>query len=157
MKKHLANLVTGCRILCGAGMLFCSVFSRSFYVLYLLGGFTDMIDGTIARRTSTVTAFGSKLDSAADLVFIGAACVKLLPVISLPGWVWGWGILIVILRVCNGKFWLDHTALNKMTGCLLFLLPLTLSFLDVNVSACLVCTAATLAVLQEMHTKTPAR
>ena len=157
MKKHLANLVTGCRILCGIGILFCPVFSRSFYVLYLLGGFTDMIDGTIARRTSTVTAFGSKLDSAADLVFIGAACIKLLPVISLPGWVWGWVLLILILRVIDRKVWLDHTLLNKITGMLLFLLPLTLSFLDVKISACLVCTAATFAAIQDIHTKTPAR
>ena len=150
MKKHLANLVTGCRILCGVGMLFCPVFSRSFYVLYLLGGFTDMIDGTIARKTGGVTTFGSKLDSVADLVFLIAACVKLLPVVHLPGWVWVWGVIIAGMRIANRKVLLEHTVLNKVTGFLLFLFPLTVSILDVKVSACLICTAATLAALQEI-------
>ena len=131
-------------------MLFCPVLSPSFYALYLLGGLTDMVDGTIARKTHAVTEFGSRLDSVADLVFIGTACVKLLPVVSLPGWVWCWVLLIVILRVSNRKVWLDHTVLNKVTGFLLFLLPLTLSFLDVKVSACVVCAVATLAALQEI-------
>ena len=45
-------------------------FSHQFYFLYLLCGFTDMIDGTIARKTKSVTTFGSGLDSVADFVCI---------------------------------------------------------------------------------------
>ena len=145
MRNHLANLVTSSRILCGIGLLFCPVFSPSFWGLYLLGGLTDMVDGTIAQKTHAVTEFGSKLDSIADLVFIGAACVKLLPVIHLPGWVWCWVILIAGMRIRNRKLLLEHTVWNKVTGFLLFLLPLTLPFLDVRYSACVVCIAATVA------------
>lgn len=108
-----------------------------------------MVDGTIARKLNSATGFGSKLDSVADLVFIGAACVKLLPVIHLPGWVWCWVILIAGIRIRNRKLLLEHTVWNKITGLLLFLLPLTLSFLDVKYSTCVVCTAATIAAVKK--------
>ena len=157
MKKHLANLVTGCRILCGMGLLFCPVFSPPFWGLYLLGGLTDMVDGTIARKTNSVTDFGSKLDSAADLIFITTACIKVLPAVHLPGRIWIWIILIAGMRICKGKLLLEHTVWNKVTGLLLFLFPLTLSFLDVKYSACVVCMIATFSALHDRHTKTPAR
>lgn len=156
MRKHLANLVTSCRILCSIGLLFCPVFSVPFYLLYLLCGSTDMIDGTIARKTNSVTLFGSKLDSAADLIFLIAACIKLLPVVHLPGWLWCWIILIGIIRTSKGKLLLEHTLLNKITGLLLFVLPLTLSFLEVRFSTSVVCAIATVSAIQDKHTKTPA-
>ena len=116
-----------------------------------------MVDGTIARKTHAVTDFGSKLDSVADLVFIAAACVKLLPVIHLPSWVWCWVILIAGMRVRNRTLMLEHTLWNKVAGFLLFLFPLTLSFLDVRYSACVICIIATISALYDRHTKTPAR
>ena len=116
-----------------------------------------MVDGTIARKLNSATGFGSKLDSAADLVFIVAACVKLLPVIHLPGLVWCWVILIGIMRLRKGNLLLEHTVWNKATGFLLFLLPLTLPFLDVQYSACVICIIATISALYDRHTKTPAR
>ena len=153
MRNHLANLVTSCRILCGVGLLFCPVFSTSFWGLYLVGGLTDMVDGTIARKLNSATGFGSKLDSAADLVFVVAACCKLLPVIHLPGWIWCWVVLIAGMRIRNRTLILEHTVWNKVTGFLLFLFPLTLSFLDVKYSACVVCTAATVAAVNSKAVK----
>ena len=44
----MANIITGCRILCSIFLLFVPVLSPIFYFLYLVAGFTDMIDGTIA-------------------------------------------------------------------------------------------------------------
>ncbi len=41
------------------------VFSPAFYILYLTGGLSDMIDGTVARRTKTVSEFGERIDTAA--------------------------------------------------------------------------------------------
>ena len=49
MIKHIANLVTGCRIL-GSVLLFFPAFSVEFYIIYIFCGFSDMIDGTIARK-----------------------------------------------------------------------------------------------------------
>lgn len=42
-----------------------------------------------------------------------------------------------------------HSVMNKITGLLLFLLPFTLSFVDVQYSAIVVCSIATFAAIQE--------
>ena len=70
--EHMANVVTVSRILFSILLLFTHAFSPSFYFLYLTAGFTDMIDGAIARKTNTACEFGSKLDTAADAVFVAA-------------------------------------------------------------------------------------
>ena len=157
MKKQIANLVTGCRIVCGIGMMFFPVFSSGFFAAYLLGGLTDMMDGTIARKMGAASDFGARLDSAADLIFVACAAVKLLPALELPLWLWAWALLILILKAVNlgigfarEKRWLVfHTAWNKRAGFLLFLWPLTLSFLPPACSAAAVCCAATIAAVQE--------
>ena len=64
------------------------MFSPKFYCLYCVAGFTDMIDGTIARKTGSASTFGSTLDSIADFVFIMACLIKLLPVLTLSTWLW---------------------------------------------------------------------
>ena len=65
----MANIITCCRILCSILLLFVPAFSSTFYILYLVAGFTDMIDGPIARKTNTANEFGSRLDTIADMVF----------------------------------------------------------------------------------------
>ena len=44
----IANIITYCRIILSVLMLLFPVFSPEFYLFYLLSGFSDMIDGTIA-------------------------------------------------------------------------------------------------------------
>ena len=90
----MANIVTGCRISGSILLLVFPAFSSWFYILYLVCGFTDMIDGTIARKTNTVSEFGARLDTAADFLFAGVCLVKLLPVVHMPGWLWIWISLI---------------------------------------------------------------
>ena len=157
MKKYLANIITLFRIISSIWLLLLPVFSIRFYVVYLFCGFTDMIDGAIARKTHSVTEFGSKLDSVADLIFVVVAFVKLLPVISLPNWLWVWIAIIALIKVANILFgWIsakrlviEHTLMNKITGFVLFLLPLTLSFIEFKYSAVVVCTVATMSAIQE--------
>ena len=115
------------------------------------------IDGTIARKTETVSSFGSKLDTAADLVFMAVCAVKLLPKINICIWLWVWIAVIAIVKVTNivigfirrKKLVALHTVLNKTTGLLLFFLPLTLQFIVPTYSLAVVCTVATIAALQE--------
>ena len=157
MKKHIANTLTGVRILGSILLLFFPVFSEAFYTLYLLCGFTDMIDGTVARKTNSVSELGSKLDTAADLAFVTASLIKLLPAISIPQWVWIWGGGIAMIKIgtilwgyaSKKQFVALHTVLNKVTGLLLFLLPLTLSFVEIKYSAIPVCSIATFSAIQE--------
>ena len=153
----MANLITAIRILCSVALLFCAALSPWFYVLYITAGLSDMVDGWVARKTNTVSDFGSKLDTVADIIFVVACLVKLLPVLHLPVWIYVWVGIIAGIKVFNivysyvvrKQFITDHSILNKLTGALLFLLPLTLSVIDVKYSAAVVCAVATVAGIQE--------
>ncbi len=57
LKKYIANIITSCRIVCSILMLFFPGFSVQWYILYLLCGFSDMIDGTVARKTNSDSEF----------------------------------------------------------------------------------------------------
>ena len=158
-KAGLANLISGTRILCSAALLICPAFSASFYVLYLMAGLTDMIDGAVARMTGTTSEFGAKLDTAADFVFVAVCLWKLLPSLAVPLWLWIWIVLIALIKMINiisgyviqKRFVAMHTIMNKVTGILLFILPLTLPIVELKYSAPLVCAAATFAAIQEGH------
>lgn len=91
MTKHIANILTGCRISGSILLLFFPVFSIGFYITYLLCGFSDMIDGTIARKTNSTSKFRSQLDTVADLIFVVVSLIKLMPAIQIPEWLWIWG------------------------------------------------------------------
>ena len=157
MKKHLANMITGLRIIVSFVLLLFDALSLPFYITYLLCGFSDMIDGTIARKTNAVSEFGSKLDTVADAVFMAVCAVKLLPMIYLPIWVWIWIAVIAIIKSANivmgffrrKKLVAYHTVLNKITGLLLFLLPFKLQFIEPTYSFAVVCSVATIAAVQE--------
>ena len=153
----MANLITGIRVLASVGLLFCPALSPSFFALYLLAGLADMIDGPVARKTHTATAFGAKLDTAADILFAAVCLVKLLPVLNIPLWMFIWIGLIALIKIMNivsgfvirKRFVSVHTPMNKATGALLFLLPLTVSCIDLRYTAPIVCAVATFAALQE--------
>ena len=157
MKKYIANVITGGRIIFSLPLLFISLSSTRFYLLYLFCGFSDMIDGTIARKLNAVSSFGSKLDTVADIVFMAVCLIKLLPIINLSVWIWIWIAVISIIKMNNivlgfvrkKKLVAYHTVLNKITGLLLFLLPLTLQFIEPAYSFAVVCIIATIAALQE--------
>ena len=157
MIKHIANIITGCRIFGSILLLFFPAFSSEFYIIYILCGFTDMIDGTIARMTNSAGELGSKIDTVADIVFVTASLIKILPAINIPVWLWVWGIVISIIKIGNiiwgyisqKQFVSLHTVMNKITGLLLFLLPLTLSFAELKYSSIAVCSIATVAAIQE--------
>ena len=153
----MPNVITAIRILCSIAILFCDALSPWFYVLYITAGVSDMVDGWVARKTNTVSDFGSKLDTVADILFVVVCLVKLLPILHLPVWIYVWVAVIACIKVFNivysivvrKQFLADHGILNKVTGALLFLLPLTLSFIEVKFSAAVVCAVATVAGIQE--------
>lgn len=157
MIKNAANIITGFRILGSILLLFFPVFSEVFYSIYILCGFSDMIDGTIARKTNSASEFGTKMDTVADLVFVTVSLIKMLPIINIPQWLWIWAVIIAIIKIGNiiwgyvskKQFISLHTIMNKVTGLSLFLLPLTLSFVEVKYSSIVVCSIATFAAIQE--------
>ena len=116
-----------------------------------------MVDGTIARKTNTTSKLGSQFDTIADLIFLVVSMFKLLPEIHIPQWLWIWGGVIAVIKISNIIWgWISkkqfvslHTILNKATGLLLFLLPLTISLMELKYIAIAVCVVATLSAIQE--------
>ena len=157
MSKHIANILTFCRIIGSILFLFFPTFSTAFYITYLLCGFSDMIDGTIARKTNSISKFGSQLDTIADTIFIVVAMFKILPTIHLPLLLWIWCGIIALIKISNivlgyafkKQFISLHTIMNKVTGLMLFLLPFTISFIELKYTATVVCTIATFSAIQE--------
>lgn len=155
----MANIVTSLRIVCSIALLFCPVFSPAFYALYLTAGVSDMVDGWIARRTHTASELGAKLDTIADIVFVIVCLVKMLPVLNIPVWLYVWIGVIALIKIINiisgfvvqKRFVSVHSIMNKTTGLLLFIFPLTISFIDLKYTAALVCIFATFAAIQEGH------
>lgn len=157
MKNQTANIITGCRIVCSILLLFLPLFSPGFYVVYLLCGFSDMIDGVVARKTKSCSSFGAKLDTVADLIFMVAVSCKLLPVVDVAQWLWVWIVIIAVVKLSNIVWGLlrrktlisVHSVLNKATGFVLFLLPLTIQILELNHSLTIACLIATIAAIDE--------
>ena len=158
-RKQIANIITISRILSSIYLLLCPVFSISFYIVYLFCGITDMVDGTIARKTKSVSELGARLDTVADSVFVSVCFVKVLPLMQLPTWLWTWIVIIAIIKIgnvvwgliSNKKLVSIHTILNKVTGFILFLLPLTFSFIEPLYSSAVVCFMATLSAINEVY------
>ena len=156
----MANLITCFRILASAALLFCQPLSPTFYVLYIAAGISDMVDGPVARRTNATTAFGEKLDTAADFLFMAVCLYKLLPVLDVPVWLWVWIAVTALIKVVNvvsgfavqKRFVTLHTIMNKAAGALLFLLlPLTFPCIELKYTSAVVCAVATFAAIQEGH------
>ena len=116
-----------------------------------------MIDGTVARKTNSDSEFGAGFDSVADFIFVVIAFIKFLPFIHIPKWVWIWIVVIATIKISiivwgfiyKKKLLSLHTIMNKATGLLLFLLPLTLPFFELKYSAIVVCSIATCSAIQE--------
>ena len=159
MKKQIASIITSSRILCSICLMLYPVFAVAFYIMYLFCGITDMVDGTIARKTKSVSETGARLDTVADTVFIAVCFAKILPLIQFPTWIWIWIVVIATIKIgnvvwgliCNKKLVSMHTILNKATGFLLFLFPLTLSFIEPMYSSVIVCSLATVSALNETY------
>lgn len=154
-KNHLANIITSIRILSAIALFFCPFFSIAFYSFYFLGGISDIFDGYIARKLKTETDLGAKLDTIADIVFFGIVLIKMVRALSFSKWLIIWIIGIALIKCINiisgfvisGHFVSEHTVLNKITGVLLFAVPLW----PVTLMFVITCTVATIAAVQESH------
>ena len=157
MIKKSANIITSCRVIFSILLLFTQMFSPAFYIIYLFCGFTDIIDGVIARKTDSCSDFGSKLDSGADFLFAIIALIKILPVITIPQFIWIWIAIIFLIKILNimyglikqKKYVVEHTNMNKITGLMLFIFPLTLPLIEITFTSVFICFIATIAAIQE--------
>lgn len=135
------------------------VFSPGFWILYCWCGFSDMIDGALARKMNTDSQLGSTIDSAADMVFVICSAVMILPKIHLPLWVWLWIAAIGLVKLIGivvgscrrRKLTVPHSMTNKLIGILLFLLSFAIVWFDALIPAVTVCSAATASLFEDFR------
>lgn len=148
----MANTITMIRIFCSFILLFCPM--SFFPVFYLVAGISDGLDGWIARRTHTESEWGAKLDSIADFCLLVVCCIRLLPVLFFPVWIWIW---IACIGICKGIHMLhqfgeyNHHKLNKIMGLLLYIFPFTISIINPVHSAIGLCIIATFILILEKY------
>lgn len=159
MKKHIANLITCTRMAGSVLMIFLPVHSVWFYIIYLACGLSDMADGAVARMTKSQSAFGAKLDTVSDFVFVAVSLAKFLTLFHFPAWLLVWIGVVSIIKVTNvaieffshKRLLSAHTFMNKLTGLCLFLLPFALRFTELKYSPVIMCALATAAAVEEWY------
>lgn len=157
--KTLPNIITIIRAIGTLGLLFFGVKGIAFWVIYFACGISDMLDGYLARKLHCESKIGALLDSLADIVFVACCCIKLIPALAFPNWLWIWALVIALLKVINQisalviykKCVFPHTIANKATGLLLFVgVPVTF-FVESLIPIIIIAIIATFAAIQEGH------
>jgi len=156
--KNLPNAITISRILLSVLLLFSKPFSLMFFIVYTTCGISDMVDGYIARKTNTISKFGMKLDSTADIVFTAAVLVLLLPAIWVPFMVLVWIIIIALIRIASlaagyirfKAFAALHTYANKATGLFLFCFPFLYVMVDTMALEYFLCIVASISAIEDL-------
>lgn len=153
---YIPNVITIFRIC--ASLLIPFAPNELFFPLYFFAGFTDILDGWLARKMNWTSHFGTLLDSLADLIFFIVVVLKIIFTIKLPAFLL-WGALIIVLIRCFTyligyfrfrQFASLHTYLNKLTGLLLFLSPILLLVLPINPFGILLLICGSLSALEEL-------
>lgn len=96
MLKNIPNALTTCRLVLIAPFLF-ALYRQSYmlaFYLYLLAGFTDGLDGWLARLYKWQSSFGSFIDPLADKLLIAASFIALALMGLLPWWL----VILVFMR-----------------------------------------------------------
>lgn len=114
-------------------------FCIPFLVLYILGGLSDVLDGSLARRWQVQSERGAKLDTWADFLFVMGTIIYLWGASEMENYLAGktfWFVLVmaigigvvaiirfISMAVCEerfGQFTGIHTIANKVAGVMLF-------------------------------------
>jgi CDP-diacylglycerol--glycerol-3-phosphate 3-phosphatidyltransferase len=156
--KNSANILTASRFVFAIGMVLTAPFSAAFWLCYLGGGISDLLDGPIARALHIQSEVGAKLDSAADLVFAAAIAVVVVRNVPMPTWLWVCAWCVAAVRLTGygvgfakyRTFSALHTYANKATGALIFAFPLLCAALGLTASGVILCMAAFFSSIEEL-------
>lgn len=158
MKRNIANIITFLRIPLAILMFMSTPFSISFWCFYLCAGFTDIIDGTVARKMHQESFLGAKLDSLSDLVFGSALTAFIIMNIKLPVELWFCILAIALIRFISygigfykfHTFSALHTYANKITGALIFISPILFYILGTIYTCIFMCIMSVISAVEEL-------
>lgn len=153
MKKHLANIISSSRIFSAILLFFFNEFTSLFIAIYVYCGFSDLIDGPVARKTGTVSVLGTRLDTIGDVLTYSALTKILVFKMSIPLWAFIWFFVnivgfisaAIISKIKNGKFYFVHTLFCKIMGTLFFSLPFVISYIKVSICSAILCFVSSIA------------
>lgn len=156
--KTIPNCISFSRIIFSLILIFTKPLSVAFYAIYIICGFSDIIDGFIARKIGAESRFGAKLDSIADMTMVGVLLVVLYPIINPSIEIVIWIFSIAIIRLAAMVIALKryktfasiHTYGNKITGIVLFTFPIWLLYMHTTVSMAIVCVVASISAIEEL-------
>lgn len=154
----MANVITLIRIGLSISLLFIRKYSPLFLILYSICGFTDILDGYIARKTKTEGNFGAKLDTIADLLFFIVMFIIMFDIFLKDMLCMVFIIIILLIRILSiiivlkkyNKFAILHTYTNKLTGLLLFFIPYFIYLNGANIVIYIIGVIAVLSSIEEL-------
>lgn len=157
--KYIPNIITTTRIILSLIILTTIPLSPSFFIIYFICGFSDILDGYIARKTKSTSKLGANLDGLADFIFIVVILFSIIPILDLPTWSLVFiGLIAVIRLISQIVGWVRyhqlaflHTYLNKATGLALFISPIILVLLDVDMTLIILLTIAILSAMEDLY------
>ncbi|MEE8099188.1 MAG: CDP-diacylglycerol--glycerol-3-phosphate 3-phosphatidyltransferase [Hyphomicrobium sp.] len=103
MPMSLPNVLTYGRIVAVPALVACLFFLKgdvarwSAFVLFVLAGLTDWLDGYLARMWEQQSTLGRMLDPIADKLLVGAVLLMLVYDNTISGWSI-WAAIIILLR-----------------------------------------------------------
>ena len=156
--KLIANYISISRIFLAITLLLVKPLSIVFIAIYIICGISDIFDGYIARKTKTISKLGDNIDSVADLIMVVVMMIILYPIIKLTVQIIIWIVIIGIIRVVSmivvfvkyKTFEMLHTYGNKITGLVLFTVPISLVFVQSEVLMYTICVVASISAIEEL-------
>lgn len=154
----MANVITLIRIGLAISLLFIRKYNPLFLILYSICGFTDILDGYIARKTKTESNFGAKLDSISDLLFFVVMFIIMFDIFLKDIICMVFIIIILLIRILSiiivlkkyNKFAILHTYINKLTGLILFFIPFFIYLDGANIVMYIIGVIALLSSIEEL-------
>lgn len=154
----IPNYISFLRMFCALILIFVKPLDVAFYVIYVICGLSDILDGFIARKTGTTSELGARLDSMADMLMTGVLLFVLYPIVNPTIEIIIWIIVIGVIRLTGmfialkkyKKFSSIHTYGNKITGIVLFIFPILISYISTTILLYTICTVASLSAIEEL-------
>lgn len=90
--KAIPNYISFSRIIFYFILIFVKPLSLAFHAIYIICGFSDIMDELISRKTGTTSRLGVRLDSTADMVMSG--------VLLYLEYHWCYVLRVVLIYLC---------------------------------------------------------
>ncbi len=94
--KHIPNALSVFRILDVAVVIVLMEYNCEIgaFIFFMLGMFSDMLDGYVARRVNVVTDVGKLLDPLADKIFVSGILIAMIKTMGIPYWM----VIVIVAR-----------------------------------------------------------